>query len=325
MKISMTLALVMCVGCVEPPVSDKMQSVTSAVVTTNFATYVTGQPITVTWGGLPGNAHDWVGYTPAGAPDNAVLHWAYTGGLSDGTVTLTGTTTAGDYVARAFVDDTYTVVGESVSFAVVDNVTVVADMTTFAPGQAIGVSWTDLPGITDWVAVAPAGSTDTTVTQWVYTGGAHSGHTLLSGVAAGTYVLRAFTSDSYAKVGQSAVFVVDASLISVDIPADSFVQSPDKRIALYAGPDGEVLNLRVTVNCEANQVFLLCAQETDDPRTTRPQVCGSAPCFASHVLLNASTDFVSGPGSTVTISVDNLLRGFGDFSIVSAEATVLPL
>ena len=92
---------------------------TQTTVTTDLATYAVGQPITISWTGLPGNSKDWVGYAPAGSPDTTVTRWLYVGpNAQTGSLTLEGALAAGTYVARAFVNDSYTKAGESAAFVV---------------------------------------------------------------------------------------------------------------------------------------------------------------------------------------------------------------
>ncbi len=90
----------------------------AATVTTNLSTYSNGQAITVSWSGLPTNAKDWVGYAPAGSSDTTVTRWVYTGGQASGSFVFEGTLSAGMYVARAFLNDTYTKLGQSAVFVV---------------------------------------------------------------------------------------------------------------------------------------------------------------------------------------------------------------
>jgi len=183
------------------------------MVTTDMSSYTTNQSVTVTWSGLPTNANDWIALAPQGAGATTVTRWVYTGGASSGSTTFVGgLATAGSYVARAFLNDTYTMLGESAVFTVGASTAMVSsNASTYSLGTDIQVSWTGFPtNAQDWVAIAPSGSSDTTVTVWVYTGGASAGtHTFSNGVApAGTYVVRGFLNDTYSKLSESAPFVV---------------------------------------------------------------------------------------------------------------------
>jgi hypothetical protein len=84
------------------------------------------------------------------------------------------------------------------------------DASTYAVGQPIMVTWSGLTSsATNWVAFAPEGSPNTTVTRWTYTGGAASGSFSFEGaLAPGRYVARTFADDSYTRTFESAAFVV---------------------------------------------------------------------------------------------------------------------
>lgn len=76
-------------------------------------------------------------------------------------------------------------------------------------GAGVVVTWRGLPGTpTDYVAYAPVGSSDATVTQMVSTAGAASGMATLPGTTtAGLYVARAFANGS--KVAESVDFGIE--------------------------------------------------------------------------------------------------------------------
>lgn len=86
-------------------------------VTTSTGAYDTNGTITVTWSGLPGNLLDWVAVAPQGSSDTTFTQRVYTNGAKSGSATLPGVAN-GTYVARAYVNDTFTKVAESAKFAV---------------------------------------------------------------------------------------------------------------------------------------------------------------------------------------------------------------
>jgi acid phosphatase type 7 len=183
-------------------------------VTTDAATYVATAPISVSWVHLPGGPDDWVGLAPAGAKFDVVTTWLYTGGARDGSqLFASGLTTPGTYVARTYAPNTYYISGESAAFTVTASAaaTLTTDKTSYALGEPVTVSWTGLStNANDWIAIAPDGSSDTTVTRWIYTAGAASGSFAFEGPAtAATYVARAFFNDTYTKVGESAAFPIN--------------------------------------------------------------------------------------------------------------------
>jgi predicted small secreted protein len=180
-------------------------------VSASKSAYTTAEPIVVNWENLPTNQFDWIAIAPAGSPSTSVTTWVYTNGVSTGQHAF-GALGAGTYVVRAFENNSYTLLDESDQFTVgsVGGSTVSSDSATYAPGADITVTWSGLPGNqNDWIAIAPDGSGDTSVTVWVYTAGQAAGsHTFSGGVGAGSYVVRAFEDNSYSKLGQSSVFMV---------------------------------------------------------------------------------------------------------------------
>ncbi len=185
----------------------------AGTVTTDASTYTTVQTVTVSWSGLPGNQHDWIALAPDGSSDQTFVRWVYTNGAAAGSYAFDAPASAGSYVARAFLNDTYVKLGESAVFMVTTGATatVVTDASSYTTGQTVTVSWTGLPGNQrDWIAIAPNGSSDQTVTQYVYTAGAAAGSFSFQGtLGAGSYVARAFLNDTYAKQAESAAFTVN--------------------------------------------------------------------------------------------------------------------
>jgi hypothetical protein len=197
------------------PVAETAPVLIGSIVTTDAATYAPSTPITVSWSHMPGKAGDWVALVPAGAAPDVLSTFTVIGApsVNGSQVFAAGLAQPGTYVARTFAPDTYFISGQSAPFTVTTGVaaTVTTDQTSYTLGQAITVTWTGLStNATDWIAIAPAASSDTTVTRWIYTGGAAAGSFTFEGPgAAGTYVARAFFKDTYVKVGQSAAFPVN--------------------------------------------------------------------------------------------------------------------
>src|SRR5204862_6022134 len=87
----------------------------SAAVSTNASSYTTGATVTVSYSGLPGNARDWIAIAPSGSANTTYVAWVYTNGQVSGSATFTAPA-AGTYVARAFVNDTFTLLAQSATF-----------------------------------------------------------------------------------------------------------------------------------------------------------------------------------------------------------------
>ena len=174
---------------------------------------------------MPGGATDWVAIAPVGSDSSVVSTWVYTQGTTAGSTTFnTSLLGAGTFVARGFVNDSYELVGQSAPFTVTTDTggALTTNASTYEIGQPIAVSWTGLStSATNWIALAPAGSPDTTVIRWVYTGGQAAGSHTFEGAPAGSYVVRAFISDTYNKSAESATFTV-ASGATVSTDASTY-------------------------------------------------------------------------------------------------------
>jgi hypothetical protein len=241
--VAAALAAVACTQAPDATRTSALAAPTAASITTDATTYAPGQNVRITWDGLPGNVHDWVAIAPLGTDTAHVTAWMYTGGAASGASTFYGPSETGTYIARAFLDDGYSVLAESATFTVAPatGATVTADATDFRVGQAIGVHWSGLPGNPhDWIAIAPAGSSTQTVSTWAYTGGAATGAVTLPGLRiAGSYVARAFVDDSYAMLGESAPFTVATAIVSITTDQAAYLAVPDSVVTMsWAGLPG---------------------------------------------------------------------------------------
>ena len=181
----------------------------SVTIATDQSSYATGATVTVTYAGLPGNPKDWIGIAPAGSSNASFVAYVYTGGHTSGTAILTAPLTGGSYVARAFPNDTFTLLAESAPFTVMAPIPISTDQSSYATGATITVTYSGLPGNpTDWIGIAPAGSPNTSFVAYVYTAGRTSGTAAFVLNTPGLYVARSFTNDTYNLVAESAVFTV---------------------------------------------------------------------------------------------------------------------
>jgi hypothetical protein len=180
---------------------------TSPTVSTDHTSYTAGQTVTINYANLPGNTYDWVAVSPASSPATSYFKYAYTNGATSGSASFTGVG-AGNWEARAYVNDTYTVIATS-TFTVQGSPAVTTNATTYTVGDVVTVSFTGLPGNQfDWVDVAQAGSPDSSYVQYDYTGGQINGSRQYTGLPAGMYVARAFLNDTYTKLASSATFTI---------------------------------------------------------------------------------------------------------------------
>jgi hypothetical protein len=91
--------------------------VSGSSVTTDGTNYNTGDPVTVTYAGLPGNQKDWIAVSLAGSADTAFVDFVYTAGAVAGTAQFDNLP-PGTYEARAYENDTFTVLARSASFTI---------------------------------------------------------------------------------------------------------------------------------------------------------------------------------------------------------------
>ncbi len=180
----------------------------NVTVTTNASSYTTADPVIVSYSGMAGGVTDYIGiYT---APGGAFVTFQYTGGGASGQLSFSGLA-VGTYEARAFFNNGSVVQGTSSTFNVtgaVSNTTVTTDAGSYPSGSPVQVSWTNMSGSqTDYVSIFTFPG-DTFV-DYQYTYGPVNGSTTFNGLAAGTYVVRAFFNGGYVAQAQSAPFTIN--------------------------------------------------------------------------------------------------------------------
>lgn len=179
-------------------------------VATDKPSYAAGESVQVSFSNLPGNQFDWIAVAPHNAAPEVFVDWVYTGGQTAGAVTFSNLA-GGQYDARVFENDTYTIIG-SASFSVAGTPTVTTDASAYLTGSLVTTSYSNLPGNpTDWVALSTVGSPDTSFVVWKYAQGA-SGSSSFGNLPAGTYEARIYVNDSFTRIATSAPFTVSASL-----------------------------------------------------------------------------------------------------------------
>jgi hypothetical protein len=191
---------------------------TTPTIATNRAIYGSGSTVTLTYNNLPGSAQDWIAIATAGsAPDAGFVQFEYTGGATSGTQTFSGLA-PGDYEARAYENNTYTLLISS-TFSV-SAATITTDHPTYQPNETVTVSFSGLPGnAADWTAIVPAGSpADSGFVQYQFTGGATSGTVSIAGLAAGDYEARAYFNSTYTILSSTA-FTISGAVVSTDRPS----------------------------------------------------------------------------------------------------------
>ena len=79
-----------------------------------------GEQITVSYTGAPGNATDWIGLYDVGDTQGYIIDWQYTEGTPEGTLDFYAPEEPGNYVFRFFPNDTFDIIAESNPIAVLD-------------------------------------------------------------------------------------------------------------------------------------------------------------------------------------------------------------
>ncbi len=198
--------------------------------------------VSVSWTTTPGNTTDYVAVAPVGAPPSVTTKFAYTGGAASGNVNLTGIG-GGTYVARVFLQNNLWITAETSSFVVAGTGTTVslnAASVLTSPSNII-IDYAGMSGSSvDWIAIAPAGSPNTTYTQYKYTGGALSGSATFPNIPNGTYVARAFFNNSYVKQAETAssFTVTGGASATVTLDGASVLTAPGTVIIDYSNMSG---------------------------------------------------------------------------------------
>lgn len=212
----------------------------------NIATAVAGSQAAIGVAGGPSNVGDWVGLYRAGEPDSALLDWRYLNDTAQlpGSAVTTATlhfgvpTPPGTYEFRFFTDNSYdrlatsgpVVVPATVAQILINGVAPPTAVTV-EPGATVTVGITGGPANpTDWVALAVAGSPDTSYSAWQYLNGSTAAPSAGLAIATlsfaipstpGTYELRLFAHNGYQRITTSAPITASTEPSTVSIALTS--------------------------------------------------------------------------------------------------------
>jgi hypothetical protein len=191
--------------------------VIQSAVTPGLAMYVVGDTVTINYDSMPGNARDWIAVSAAGSANNSYIKYVYTGGLTAGSVNFTNLP-VGNYEARAYVNDTYSVLFRASFSITASTAAITTNQSSYIIGNNIVASFSGIstPSATDWVSIAAQNSASGSYITWAYTNGQASGsHTFSSTyIPAGTYVARLYRNNSTTIAAQSAPFTLSAAMMS---------------------------------------------------------------------------------------------------------------
>jgi len=182
------------------------------VLTVSSTSITTGTAVTATLTGGLGGATDWLAFALTGAPDNSYVQHTYVGPVTTRTWTIT-VNAPGTYEFRLFLNNGYTLAAKSPSITVTVGTppALTVSTTTAAPGAPVTVTLTHgYGGLTDWLALAPAGSPNTSYLQFTYVGGNVTSRTWTVTMPStpGTYEFRLFLNNGYTLAATSPPITV---------------------------------------------------------------------------------------------------------------------
>jgi hypothetical protein len=235
-----------------------LEAIGPATITTDATNYDPTVDIVVSFSGLNGNATDWIALAPSGSPLTAATRWMYTNGGASGSVTFVGgmPTGGGSFVARAFDNDSYVLMGESDPFTITDvsGATVSLDQSTYDIDQTIVITFSGVPASAkNWVAIKPQGSGYGIEARWVYAPNASSGTvTMPMGLYGGTDV---FSGGNY----HATFYLNDTALIAAQTSDVVFGCQVTTNLGTYSAYQPITINM-THLNADPNAYVALAPQ-----------------------------------------------------------------
>ena len=173
--------------------------------------------IVVSLSNMLGDSHDWIAIYKADTTTqwSNVLQWEWTDGITDGNFTF-DELPEGEYEARAFFEDSYTIEGRALfTVEVVSlDVNLTSNKESYLSEEEIVVHFDNMSGDSeDWIAIYPKDSSTAweNVIDWKYTEGDTNGSFIFEGLEAGEYEVRAFFQNLFT-VEQNLSFTVTDSV-----------------------------------------------------------------------------------------------------------------
>ena len=212
-------------------VADALSALTpTPVLTVTPASVVAGGTVTATWSGIAApTPRDWIGLYVSGTSDEAYLGWIYvscsqTAGAAKAAgscpFTIPSGLAPGSYELRLYANNVYTRLATSGMFTVTGSggTTLGVSPTSVAAGGTVTATWSGIPAptSTDWIGLYVSGTSDQAYLAWIYVSCSQSPSaasaagscpfTLPSGLAPGSYELRLYANDAYARLATSNPF-----------------------------------------------------------------------------------------------------------------------
>ncbi len=158
---------------------------TKAEVSADKPVFYANENVLVHFSDASGDGMDWISIAPAGSPDSVMRMWIYTNGTQtpsaqspeNGSVSfISDYIGVGQFEARLFLNGSDTVAARA-EFEISDiqPAGLSASKYTYAAGEDVWIHFDNTPGSgTDWISIAPAGSSDSEMLMWIYTHGSQS-------------------------------------------------------------------------------------------------------------------------------------------------------
>ncbi len=221
----------------------------SGSLSADLADFHSGEPIEVTFEGLPGNVHDFIVLAPAGSSTsdpNEILWWDYTDGQDSGTRTIFSLLDSGDYVLRAYADNSFSVLVESLTLTVTVDPDLVPKAYSvpvcIAPGTPeLYVAYQNTSqGLDAWVGIFDADSaSDSFSYVWSYVSGSSEASALfpVASLVEGDYEIRLLNGRRI--VAYSSPLTVSAACPVASLTADQAWYTVGSPISLsFSGLNG---------------------------------------------------------------------------------------
>ena len=194
-------------------------------ITASPTTVSSGQTITVTFSGAPGNQKDFIAMYKVGvANGQPYVSYKYLYGQKSGTLTFVAPQTPGDYEFRMFQNNTWVYLGKS-NTVTVTSVSITASPTTVSSGQTITVTFSGAPGNQkDFIAMYKVGvANGQPYVSYKYLNGQKSGTlTFVAPQTPGDYEFRMFQNNTWVYLGKSNTVTVSFSAANPSFGTDSY-------------------------------------------------------------------------------------------------------
>ena len=223
--------------------------------------YAMGERIEISFAGIsPASADDWISIAPAGSPDAQLNMWLYTNGSqtlqaegpADGRLQFYSEYAGlGEFEARLFLGGQASPAAR-VSFVVQEaaapEVEVSTSAASYVLGDTVEVFFANAPGTgSDWVSIAPVGSSDAEMRMWLYTHGTQTAaaESPLEGsisflseyIGVGDFEARFFENDGTEAVARAQFSVTEAPSATLSTSKASY-QAGEKVVVHFAGLPG---------------------------------------------------------------------------------------